>query len=132
MRLRCGDHDGLRLSSTLKQANFSRLKQLTRTETPEQLAILQSLGCHALQGFLLARPTADILAGHRTDLVSMAEPAWAQPARTGAFGSWFGGDTDGSGTAAGSSGAISSGDGTIPAARSMSRCALDNRPSCSR
>lgn len=41
-------------------------------ETPEQLSILRSLGCHALQGFLLARPTADILAGHRTDLVSMA------------------------------------------------------------
>ena len=66
-------HDQVLVRTILRMAEELGLKVIAEgVETPEQLAILQSLGCHALQGFLLARPAADILAGHRTDLVSMA------------------------------------------------------------
>ena len=66
-------HDQILVRTILRMAEELGLKVIAEgVETPEQLAILQSLGCHALQGFLLARPAADILAGHRTDLVSMA------------------------------------------------------------
>ena len=66
-------HDQVLVRTILRMAEELGLKVIAEgVETPEQLAILQSLGCDALQGFLLARPAADIFAGHRTDLVSMA------------------------------------------------------------
>lgn len=71
--LGCEHHDQVLVRTILRMAEELGLKVIAEgVETPEQLAILQSLGCHALQGFLLARPADDILAGHRTDLASMA------------------------------------------------------------
>ena len=65
--------DQVLVRTILRMADELGLKVIAEgVETPEQLAILQSLGCHAVQGFLLARPAADILAGRRNDLAAIA------------------------------------------------------------
>ncbi len=71
--LGCQPHDQVLVRTILRMAEELGLRVIAEgVETAEQLAILRSLGCDAVQGFLLARPAPGVALTPRPELLNAA------------------------------------------------------------